>query len=658
MVEFKLLKDLLVVLAVSIPVIFVFKKFQLPSIVGFIITGILIGPFGLRLISEMDGINQLAEIGVALLLFTIGIEISLTRFKKAFKEIILTGGSQVAFTIIFGMGVSFFFGLNVPQALFMGFLLSHSSTVMILKLLGERNETDAPHGRLSIGIIVFQDLMVVPMMILIPILGLSDSIPLGDAALRLVYAFGFIAGILLAARFLMPHILSFLVNLRMRDVLLIGVIVLSLGTAWITHLVGLSFVIGAFIAGLMISETDYTHQVVSDVIPFKDIFTSLFFVSFGMLLDITFFLSNPITVISYALIIIVLKAAVLIIIIHGLKYPMRLAAMVGLGLAQIGEFSFVLALEGMKFNLLSDDLYKGFIAAAIVTLIISPIMIRLAPRVGSRVPDVIRAKQVDREDKATKLKNHVIVVGYGLNGRNLVRVLKETGIKYVVIEINPKVIKEIKSENENVIFGDSTKKDILESAGIRDAKIIVFAISDPMSVRIAARISKELKPNIHVIVRTRYVTEIDELLKLGADEVIPEEFETSIQIFSRVLKNYHIPNSVILAQANMLRMQSYGILRDVRFSEHAFEQINQILAQGTIDSFIVTADNSNADKTLKEINLRAKTNATVITVIREGQSIHNPSGEFLIKENDQLIVFGTHQAIDRAFEVLSGSETF
>lgn len=656
MVEFKLLQDLLLILAVSIPVIYVFKKFQLPSIVGFIITGILIGPFGLQLITEMSGINQLAEIGVALLLFTIGIEISLTRFKKLFKEIILTGGSQVALTIMFGTGVSFFFGLSVPQALFMGFLLSHSSSVVILKLLNERNETDAPHGRLSIGIIVFQDLMVVPMMILIPILGLSDSILLSDAALRLVYAFGFIAGILLAARFLIPHILHFLVDLRMRDVLLIGVIVLSLGTAWITHLVGLSFAIGAFIAGLMISETDYTHQVVSDVIPFKDIFTSLFFVSFGMLLDISFFLMNPATVISYALIIILLKATVLIFIIHGLKYPMRLAAMVGIGLAQIGEFSFVLALEGVKYNLISGDLYKGFIAAAVVTLIVSPIMIRVAPGVGSRVPDVLRTKPTDKTETSSKLKNHVIVVGYGLNGRNLVRVLKETGIKYVVIEINPKTIKEIKSENENVIFGDSNKKDILESAGIKEAKIIVFAISDPMSARLSTRISKELNPNIHIIVRTRYVTEIDELIKIGADEVIPEEFETSIQIFSRVLKNYHIPNSVILAQANMLRTQSYGILREVRFSEHAFEQISQILAQGTIDTFFIAAENPNSGKTLKEINLRAETNATVITVLRDGQSIHNPSGDFLLKGNDQLIVFGTHQAIDRAFEVLSGSE--
>ncbi len=656
MVEFKLLQDLLLVLAVSVPVIFVFKKFHLPSIVGFIITGILIGPFGLRLINQMDGINQLAEIGVALLLFTIGIEISLTRFKKAFREILLTGGSQVALTIIFGTGVSFFSGLNVPQALFMGFLLSHSSSVVILKLLGERNETDAPHGRLSIGIIIFQDLMVVPMMILIPILGLSDSIPLGDAAMRLVYAFGFIAAILLAARFLMPYILHFLVDLRMRDVLLIGVIVLSLGTAWITHFVGLSFAIGAFIAGLIISETDYTHQIVSDVIPFKDIFTSLFFVSFGMLLDITFFLSNPVTVISYALIIIFLKAAVLIIIIHGLKYPMRLAAMVGLGLAQIGEFSFVLALEGMKFNLISGDLYKGFIAAAVVTLIISPIMIRLAPRVGSRVPDVVKTKKPDSTEKTVTLKNHVIVVGYGLNGRNLVKVLKETGIKYVVIEINPKTIKEIKSENENVIFGDSTKKDILLSAEINTAKLIVFAISDPISARISTRLAKEINPNVHVIVRTRYVTEIDELLKLGADEVIPEEFETSIQIFSRVLKNYHIPNSVILAQSNMLRTQSYGILRDVRFTEHAFEQINQILAQGTIDSFMITSENPNCGKTLKEINLRARTDGTVISVIRVGKSISNPAGDFQLKENDQLIVFGTHNAIDRVFEVLSGSE--
>jgi len=658
MVEFTLLRDLLIVLAVSIPVIYIFNKINLPSIVGFIITGIIIGPFGLSFVSQIDGINRLAEIGVALLLFTIGVEVSFSRFKKIFKEILLTGGSQVLLTILIGTGVSFLFGLSVQQSLLIGFLLSHSSSAVILKLLQQRNETDSPHGKLSIGIIVFQDLMVVPMMVLIPILGLSESISISGALIRLASAFGFIILIFFFARFLMPYILYNLVNLRMRDVSIIGVIVLSLGTAWLTHLVGLSFAIGAFIAGLIISETDYTHQIVSDVIPFKDIFASLFFISFGMLLDINFFLTNPGIVLSYTVLIIILKASVLILIIHGLKYPMRLAMIVGFGLAQIGEFSFVLAMVGVDYNLLPTEIYKGFIAASVITLLVSPILFHFTPHITKKVPDLIPSRDTldSLEMMKEKLRDHVIIVGYGLNGRNLARVLKETGIKYIVVELNPKSVKAAKSSEEKIIFGDATKKDLLEKAGINYAKIIVFAISDPVSVRLAVRNVRDLNPKIHIIVRTRYVSEIDELIKLGADEVIPEEYETSIQIFSRVLKKFHIPNSVILAQTNVIRNQSYGILRDVRFTDLAFEQISQILAQGTVDTIIISNKNVNIGKSLKEINLKALTGATVISAIRKEETIHNPHGDFRIEKNDQLIIFGTHNAIDKAFEILSNTE--
>ncbi len=236
-----------------------------------------------------------------------------------------------------------------------------------------------------------------------------------------------------------------------------------------------------------------------------------------------------------------------------------------------------------------------------------------------------------------QLKNHVIVIGYGLNGKNVSKVLREAHIPYIVIEANPKNVINAKKESENIINGDATKKEILELARIKKAKIVVVAISDPMATRIIVRMVKELNPEIYLIVRTRYVKDIEELVKLGANEVIPEEFETSIQILSRVLKQFHIPNSVILAQANTLRTQSYGIFRDVRFTEHAFDQINQILAQGTIDTILISSDSPVTNKTLKEIDLRAKTNATVISIIRNNQFIPNPSGEFRIEENDLLV---------------------
>lgn len=629
----------------------------MPSIIGYIITGIIIGPFGLELITQTAGINQLAEIGVALLLFSIGIEISFSQFIKKFKEILLTGGFQVFITIIFGAAAALFFGLKVQEAIFIGFLLSHSSSAVILKLLQDRKETDSPHGKLSIGIIVFQDLMVVPMILLIPILGLSEKASLTDASLSLLTAAGLVALVLVVARFVAPFFLKILVNLNMRDAIISGVIVLSLGTAWVTHYFGLSFAVGAFIAGLIISETDYTHQIVSEIIPFKEIFTLLFFVSFGMLLDLQFLIKNPSIVIIYAILIMLLKITVLVSVIHILKHPMRLALMVAISLAQIGEFSFVLALEGIKYDLISGDIYKGFIAASVVTLIITPITIRLAPYIALKAPDVFRYKKSSYEQlaKLSNLNNHVVIIGYGLNGRNLARVLRETGIPYIVIELNSKIFQKAKDEGEQIIFGDATRIELLESVNVDKAKIVVFAISDPVLSQIGIKAVKNLNPNAHIIIRTRYVNEIDKLISIGADEVIPEEFETSIQIFSRVLKKFHIPNSVILTQANVIRTQSYGILRDVGFNERAFEQISQILAQGTIDSFLINERCRFINKSIKETSLRTVSGATIIAVIRNNNTITNPSADFVIEQNDQLIIFGTHNAIDKAFEFINNS---
>ncbi|MCX8010614.1 MAG: cation:proton antiporter, partial [Ignavibacteria bacterium] len=496
-------------------------------------------------------------------------------------------------------------------------------------------------------------IMIVPMILLIPFLTLDKVMNLLDIIPQLLISFGIIVLVFISAKFLIPRILFTLVNLKMRDVFLIGIIVISLGTAWLTYSIGFSFAIGAFLAGLILSETEYTHQITSDVYPFKDIFTSLFFVSFGMLLDISFVLNNPITVISYTFLIIALKLSVVFLIIYLLKYPVRISAMVAISLAQIGEFSFVLASIGMDYDLLSQDLYKGFIAASLITLLFTPVLISFAPRLTSKLPELSKRKRLTSSlTPKDGLQNHVIIVGYGLNGHNLAKVLKETGINYVVIELNPKTFKTASANNEKIIFGDASKLKILESANIDKAKMIVFAISDPIAIRRCIQSARQLNPNIHIIVRTRYVSEIDDLLSLGANEVIPEEFETSIQIFSRVLKKYHIPNSVILAQSNIIRNQSYGILRDVRFSDLAFEQINQILAQGTIDTVFIGHNNVNIGKSLKEINLKALTGATVITVIRNNESIHNPSGSFIIQENDQLILFGTHEAIDNADELL------
>ena len=647
-------KELLIILGCSIPVIYVFNKIKFPSIIGFLITGIIIGPYGLKLISDTAGIQLLAEIGVAFLLFTIGIEIPLSSFLKRLSEITLTGGLQILFTFVVGMAIGLTMQLNFGQAVFIGFLLSHSSSALILKILKDRSDEESPQGRISLGILLFQDIIVVPMMLLIPFLAGSNEPDVLAIIWKLLKSLLIITLILVVARKVIPIIMEKLVAMRMRDVFVIASVVVALGIAWLTHSVGLSLAIGAFLAGLALSDTDYTHQIISDINPFRDIFLSIFFVSFGMMLDLNFLGHNPGYIIIISLIIIIIKSAIVFGLVKMLKYPLRTALLSGTMLAQIGEFSFVLASQGLRENIISGFIYQGFIGASVLTFIATPLLVSLVYYLLNGKNIFVDISPVEESNKLP-IDNHVIICGMGLNGKNLVKVLKNTGINYVIVDLNFKNIKEAKAKGDkNVIWGDASNLEILKRAGIDSARVLVIAISDRFLTKRCLNIAKTIRPNLHIIVRTKYVTDIDELVTLGADNIIPEEFETSIQIFSRVLRMFHVPNSIILAQGNIIRNKSYGVFREVRFTEEAFEQINQILAQGTIETYYIASGNAIIGKSIKDVNLKAQSGATILNIIRDNKTITNPPSDFILQEKDQLILFGSHSAIDLAMEILKG----
>jgi len=649
-------KKLLIILGFSIPVIYLFNKVKLPSIIGFLITGVVIGPFGLKLIDDTAGIQFMAEIGVAFLLFTIGIEIQFSRFLKNLSEIFLSGGLQILCTFIVGMLIGLAMQLSLNQSIFVGFILTHSSSALILKLLKDRSDEDSPQGKISIGVILSQDLMVVPMMLMIPFLAGGS----GPDALMIVWkmfkSILIIIVILAAARYVIPFMLERLVSMNMRDVLVITSVVVAMGIAWITESLGLSLAIGAFLAGMALSDTDFTHQIISDINPFRDVFLSVFFVSLGMILDINFLRENTGYILVVSLCIILIKAAIVFGLVKLLRYPLRVCLLSGVMLAQIGEFSFVLASQGLHQNIISGFVYQGFIGASVLTFIATPLIVSLTyyllakKGISESIPAAEKSKQM-------QLSNHVIICGLGLNGTNLIKVLKNAGINYVTIDLNFKHIKEAKAKGEkNVIWGDASNVEILKFAGIDSARVLVIAISDRFLTKRCLDIAKSIKPDLHVIVRTKYVADIDELVKLGADNIIPEEYETSIQILSRVLRMYHVPNSIILAQGNIIRNKSYGVFREVRFTEEAFEQINQILAQGTIETFYVASGSAIIGQSIKDLDLRARTDATILNIIRDNKTITNPSSDFVFQAADQLIIFGSHSALDLALAMLGGGE--
>lgn len=649
--EFLIIQDIVVILLVALPIIFLFKKINLPSIVGFLIAGMLIGPYGFNLIRSVNQISVMAEIGIMLLMFTIGLEFSLSQLIRIKKFLLIAGGFQLLITIIFCSIIFTVLGIEINQAIFFSLLVSLSSTAIVLKILSDKDELESPHGKISIGILIFQDLAIVPMFLLLPLLSGFGQLAGSDIAVKILIAFGVLAGLLLLARFLMPLIVYQLANIRSREAFTIGVILLLLGTAYITHSFGLSFALGAFIAGLILSESDYNHQIVSDILPFRDSFNSIFFVSIGLLLNIQFVLENVLMISGLTLGIIIVKTLVIVAIVYFMKYPLRIGLLAGLGLAQIGEFSFVLAQAGLNFKLIGNDYYNSFLASTIFSMILTPLLIKLSPFIAGKTSALEKDKK-HNENYLENLHAHVIIAGFGLNGSNLARVLKETGIKYVVTELNPDTVKKEKAKDEKIIYGDISREEVLKAVRIDKANIIVYAISDPAVTKLSLKLVKKLNPNIYALVRTRYINEIDELKKLGADEVIPEEFETALQIFRKVLERYHIPLNVIMKQTTILREESYSFLRKEGVDLSSFTHLDEILAQGLTETYYVNDDNIHINKTLSEINLRAKTEATIIAIVREGKTISNPSAKEIIKAADTLVIYGTHLSVDQAIDLL------
>ena len=653
--DFLIIQDIVVILLVSIPIIFLFKKINMPSIVGFLIAGMLIGPYGFNMIKSVGQISVMAEIGVMILMFTIGLEFSLSQLIRIKKYLLLAGGLQMTFTIFISALIFMSLNISIYQSIFFGMLVSLSSTAIVLKILSDKGELESPHGKISMGILIFQDLAIVPLFLLLPLLGTTTGLSGTDVIIKLLIAFGIVGGLLVISKFFMPLIVYKIAQLRMREAFTIAIILLLLGTAYLTHSLGLSFALGAFIAGLILAESDYSHQIMSEILPFRDAFNSIFFVSIGLLLNIQFVISNPGLITALTLGVLLLKASIIILIVLFLKLPLRVAILAGLGLAQIGEFSFILAQTGLNYNLLSADYYNSFLASTIFTMILTPLLFKLAPALSIKSGNFQSVKEQSPAD-VQKISGHVIIAGFGLNGSNLARVLKETGIKYVVIELNPDTVKKEKAKGENIIYGDISKNEILHIAKIEKANVIVFAISDPAITKVALRLAKKMNPAIHTLVRTRYVNEVDELKKMGADEVIPEEFETALQIFRKVLERYHIPLNVIMKQVTLLREESYSLLRKEGMDISSFIHLDEILAQGLTESYYVNNDNKYVGKTFSEINLRALSDATVIAIVRNGRTISNPSGKETLNANDTLVIHGTHLSVDKAIDILNGEE--
>ncbi len=656
--ELVIFKELLFIVGFSIIVFFISHRLKLPAVGGFITTGVLIGPSGLGLISDPHRIDLLAEIGVMLLLFAVGIEFSIEKLKEMKKKFWLAGMLQVSITITLTFLFLSFLSLTFSEKIFYGSLISLSSTALVLKVFSDRREIDSPQGKISIGILLFQDLSVVPMIILLPVLAGRISLSFHVFFTRFLIGIAGVFLIVILARKAMPYFLYLIVRTKVREAFLFSTLFILIGISFISHSLGFSLAFGAFIAGMILSESEYSHQVYSDILPFKDLFNSLFFISIGLLFDLSFAWREKYLIAGLFMGIFLLKVIVITAVVKFTGFPWRISLLVSLSLFQIGEFSFLLSRMGAIYGLIPQNVYQIFIGASILSFLATPFLIEYSPFFLEKVLGFSKIKPFSlraSNDGMENMKNHVIIAGFGLNGRNLARVLRSTGIKYVIIDIDAEVVKSALKE-EPIIFGDVWSSEILRKAGIEKAKLIVFAISDPSVTRKAVKLARHLNPSIHIIIRTKYLSEIDELYKIGADQVIPEEFETSIEIFVRVLQEYHVPRNLIDAQIKVIRAERYEMLRGVPKSARAFEKVSELLKAGTAETFFVSSESIACGKSLKDLDLRQRTGATIIAVVRGEKSITSPSSDFIIKEGDTLVLVASHADMDRAFQYLSGGE--
>ena len=654
----ELLKELTIILAFATIVVFICSKIKIPSIVGFLITGVATGPFALKLISNLHDVEVLAEIGVILLLFTIGLEFSIKSLMRIKKAVLLGGSFQVFITISVVFFIFYLFNQSWQVSLFYGFLVSLSSTAIVLKLLQQRSEVDTPHGRSSLAILIFQDVIVVPMLLLTPIIAGRAEVSATAMGIFLLKTIGVLLFIYISAKWLVPWFFHQVTASKSKELFILSIVVLCFSIALLTYIIGLSLALGAFIAGLIVSRTEYSHEAISTIMPFRDIFTSVFFVSIGMLLDVQTLIPLLPLVIALTAGVIILKSVIIIIGQILFRMPLKNAIQTALALCQVGEFSFILFKTGMKAAIIGKQEYQIFLGVSILSMLSAPFIISGSAMIANLIeqlplPSVIKKGlsplKADDDSIVSNLQDHTIIIGYGVNGRNLARSAELAHIPYVIIEMNPDTVRTGRQNGEPFVYGDASNDEVLLHVKIKQARVLVAAIPDAAATRRIVQIARKLNPLIYIVARTRYVLEVQPLSELGASEVIPEEFETSVEIFTRVLKHYNVPLNDIQNFSATVRSNCYTTYRENGSHKIPLLDAMKSLAGVEFISVRIESDSHAENKRLNELQVRKNFKVSIAAIISNNIIDYNPAPETKIKTGDILVLFGEAENLSNAY---------
>lgn len=652
--ELDLLKDIVIIFALSTLVNFLFTKIKVPTIIGYLLTGVIAGPHLLSLVGSPHQIELMAEIGVVLLMFTIGLEFSINHLFRIRKIVFVGGFLQLILTAGITMLISRLYSLSWSSGLFIGFLTALSSTAVVLKLMQERSEITSNYGRTVLGILIFQDIILIPLLLFTPMLGGEMTDQSNQLVLLLGKTLVLVGLVYVGNRWLMPKLLQLVAHTKNQELFMMSIFVICLSVALLTSEMGISLAFGAFLAGLMISESEYSHNAFGHLIPFKDTFTSFFFVSIGMLLDLGFVENHLGLVISTVLLVLAVKMIIAGGTAFVLGHTFRGTIMVGFALCQVGEFSFILAQSGLKYNLIPEYYYQLFLAVAVISMSITPILIMISRPVANQllkfplprvwVDGLFPLPQIE----IPEYKNHVVFIGKDSRSLNLSVMAKYTHLPYISIIFDPVTVKKLQEKGETVIYGDATNDPILEKAYVQNAEIVVISVGNLIvSMSIIERV-REMNPHVFIIVRTKHVFDVEELYKLGADQVIPEEFETAIDLFERVLKKRLVPQREINLIIAKIRDDHYGIFREeTDRSNLLFNELPNI----EITALKVRDDSFVIGKTISEIRFRKVFGVTLVAVLRQDQLIEHPDVNTQLEKHDIVYIMGRSEQIAQAFEL-------
>ncbi len=655
--DLTLLKDIVIIFALSTGVNLLFTKLKLPTILGYLLTGIVAGPHVLEIIESAHNIEMMAEIGVILLLFTIGMEFSLKHLLKIRHVVFLGGLMQMLLTAGTFWLVSGFYGVDWKGGLFMGFLAALSSSALVLKLLQERMELTSNYGRTVLGILIFQDLMLVPLILFTNLLGN----PSGDVGMEILILTLKVSGVFVFVyvgnKWLFPKLLHFIALAKNQELFMMSIFLICLGVALLTSSLGLSLAFGAFLAGLMISESEYSHNAFSSLIPLKDTFGSFFFVSIGMLLDVSFVMHNFPLVLLTVLMVILIKTVIASGTGFALGHTFKGTIMVGLALAQVGEFSFILAKIGVSYKLITENYYQLFLSVAIVSMAASPFLIMVSGRLANillKLPLpvwVVKGIFPLREAYIPEFSNHLVIIGKDEAALKLSSMAKYMKMPHVSIIFDPALARQQQNKGDMVVYGDAQNEPILRKAHIPTADIVVISVGDYLPALSIIEKIRNMNKTVCILVRAKNIRNLDQLYGMGVDQVFPEKLEVAIDLFNRVLARRLVPRREINRIISHIRGDYYGefLEKDIKNAPLLPDELSLL----EITALLID-DGSEADgKTLLEMHLRKRTGASLLAIKRAGEVIDHPSTKLVLKGGDTAYLLGNPEQINQVAELFT-----